>query len=232
MDETIVTGGIGCYNLGALPPFDATDTMGAMGASIGVAHGLDIADIPDPFVAVIGDSSFFHAGIPPLLNIVHNGGNSTVVILDNRTTAMTGHQDHPGIAETLRGEPGKEVEIETLVRACGVTDVHRVDAFDIHAVEETYRQALAFDGPSVVIVEGPCYFVGPGAQGVYEVDTETCIACGTCFELGCPAIKHAKAINEKTGRAKSEIDPVLCVGCDMCAQVCPVEAIHPVESAE
>jgi indolepyruvate ferredoxin oxidoreductase alpha subunit len=145
---------------------------------------------------------------------------------------MTGHQDHPGIAETLRGEPGKEVEIETLVRACGVTDVHRVDAFDIDAVEETYRQALAFDGPSVVIVEGPCYFVGPGAQGVYEVDTETCIACGTCFELGCPAIKHAKAINEKTGRAKSEIDPVLCVGCDMCAQVCPVEAIHPVESAE
>jgi indolepyruvate ferredoxin oxidoreductase, alpha subunit len=232
MEETIVTGGIGCYNLGALPPFDATDTMGAMGASIGVAHGLDIADIPDPFVAVIGDSSFFHAGIPPLLNIVHNGGNSTVVILDNRTTAMTGHQDHPGVAETLRGEPTDKVEIEDLVRACGVKDVHRVDAFDIDAVERTYEEALAFDGPSVVIVEGPCYFVGPGDQGVYEVDTDTCIACGTCFELGCPAIKHAKALNEKTGRAKAEIDPVLCVGCDMCAQVCPVEAIHPAETAE
>ena len=227
MEETIVTGGIGCYNLGALPPFDATDTMGAMGASIGVAHGLDIAEIPDPFVAVIGDSSFFHAGIPPLLNIVHNGGNSTVVILDNRTTAMTGHQDHPGVGQTLGGEPTREVEIEALVRACGVTDVHKVDAFDVEAVEAAYASALAHDGPSVVIVEGPCYFVGPGMQGTYEVDAETCIACGTCFKLGCPAIKRAKEVNEKTGRAKAEIDPVLCVGCDMCAQVCPVEAIHP-----
>jgi indolepyruvate ferredoxin oxidoreductase alpha subunit len=226
MKETIVTGGIGCYNLGALPPFDATDTMGAMGASIGVAHGLDIAEIPDPFMAVIGDSSFFHAGIPPLLNIVHNGGNSTVVILDNRTTAMTGHQDHPGVGETLRGEPTRKIEIEDVVRACGVTDVHKVDAFDIAAVRETYEAALAYDGPSVVIVEGPCYFVGPGAQCTHEVDTETCIACGTCLELGCPAIKHSKQINEKTGRAKSEIDPVLCVGCDMCAQVCPTGAIH------
>jgi len=232
MKETIVTGGIGCYNLGALPPFDATDTMGAMGASIGVAHGLDIAEIPDPSVAVIGDSSFFHAGIPPLLNIVHNGGNSTVVILDNRTTAMTGHQDHPGVAETLTGKPGKEIDVEEVVRACGVTDVHKVDAFDIELIEETYRDALAYDGPSVVIVEGPCYFVGPGAQGTYDVDLETCIACGTCFKLGCPAIKLSKEVNEKTGRAKAEIDPVLCVGCDMCAQVCPVEAIHPVESEE
>jgi len=122
---------------------------------------------------VIGDSSFFHAGIPPLLNIVHNGGNSTVVILDNRTTAMTGHQDHPGVEQTLMGGSTRMVEIEDVVRACGVADVHRVDAFDIDAIEETYAAALAYDGPSVVIVEGPCYFVGPGAQGTYEVDTET-----------------------------------------------------------
>jgi indolepyruvate ferredoxin oxidoreductase alpha subunit len=232
LKKVIVAGGIGCYNLGALPPFDATDTMGAMGASVGVAHGLDIATIQEPFMAVIGDSSFFHAGIPPLLNVVHNGGNSTVSILDNRTTAMTGHQDHPGVEHTLSGSPTRKVEIEDVVRACGVTDVHKVDAFDVEAVRTTYEAALAYDGPSVVIVEGPCFFVGPGASGTYEVDLDTCIACGTCRRLGCPAIKLSKQVNPKTGRSKTEIDPVLCVGCDMCAQVCPTDAIHPVESAD
>jgi len=232
MKDVVVAGGIGCYNLGALPPFDATDTMGAMGASIGVAHGFDVANIPDRFMAVIGDSSFFHAGIAPLLNIVHNGGNSKVVILDNQTTAMTGHQDHPGVGVKLGGEPVTKVEIETIVRACGVTDVHKVDAFDVKAVEKTFRQALAFNGPSVVIVEGPCFFVGPGASGTYEVDSDTCTACETCFRLGCPAIVHSEEVNVKTGKPKSKIDPVLCVGCDMCAQVCPTGAIHPAGSAE
>ena len=229
MKDVIVAGGIGCYNLGALPPFDATDTMGAMGASIGVAHGFDVAGIPDRFTAVIGDSSFFHAGIPPLLNIVHNGSNANVVILDNQTTAMTGHQDHPGIGENLRGERAPKVEIEALVRACGVSDVHKVNAFDVKAVQQTFEKALAFDGPSVVIVEGPCFFVGPGASGAYEVDTDACIACGACFRLGCPAIVRSDELHAKTGKPKAKIDPVLCVGCDMCAQVCTSDAIHPLE---
>jgi indolepyruvate ferredoxin oxidoreductase alpha subunit len=230
MKKVVVTGDIGCYNLGALPPFNATDTMGAMGASVGVAHGFDVAGIPDPFVAVIGDSTFFHAGIPPLLDIVHNGGKSTVVILDNHTTAMTGHQDHPGVKFKLGGEPAYKVEIEAIVRASGVTDVHKVDAFDVRAVEKALKDALAFDGPSVVIVDGPCFFVGPGAAGTFVVDSDTCTACGICFRLGCPAITQSIPVNARTGHRKAEIDPVLCVGCDVCAQVCPTGAIRAAEA--
>jgi len=231
MKDVVVAGDIGCYNLGALPPFNATDTMGAMGASVGVAHGFDVAGIPDPFVAVIGDSTFFHAGIAPLLNIVHNGGKSTVVILDNHTTAMTGHQDHPGVNVRLGGVPAPKVDIEGIVRASGVTDVHRADPFDVKAVEKALKEALAFDGPSVVIVDGPCVFVGPDRDVTYAVESEYCPACGVCFRLGCPAIVRSDKVNARTGRQKADIDPVLCVGCDMCAQVCPTEAIYQVPAA-
>jgi indolepyruvate ferredoxin oxidoreductase alpha subunit len=201
--------------------------MGAMGASVGVAHGFDVAGIPDPFVAVIGDSTFFHAGIAPLLDIMHNGGKSTVVILDNHTTAMTGHQDHPGVPMRLGGQPVPKVDIEAIVRASGVSDLHKVDAFDVKAVSGALEEALAFDGPSVVIVDGPCFFVGPGPAGAYQVEAEMCNGCGLCFRLGCPAIIHSAEVYTKTGRHKAEVDPVLCVGCDMCAQVCPTVAIHP-----
>jgi indolepyruvate ferredoxin oxidoreductase alpha subunit len=226
MKEVVIAGDIGCYNLGALPPFNATDTMGAMGASVGVAHGFDIAGMEEPFLAVIGDSTFFHAGVAPLLNIVHNGGNATTVILDNHTTAMTGHQDHPGIAEKLGGQTVRKVDIEAVVRACGVDDVHKVDAFDVKGVDRALKAALAFEGPSVVIVDGPCFFVGPGGAEPYEVDLARCNGCTLCFRLGCPAIIRSSEKDAKTGRAKAEIDPVLCVGCDMCAQICPREAIY------
>ncbi len=229
LKKVVVAGDIGCYNLGALSPFNATDTMGAMGASVGVAHGFDVAGIPDPFVAVIGDSTFFHAGIPPLLDIVHNGGKSTVVILDNHTTAMTGHQDHPGVPMKLGGQPAPKVDIEAVVWASGVTDVHKVDAFDVKAVGKALEEALAFDGPSVVIVDGPCFFVGPGSAGIYAVEVEMCNGCGLCFRLGCPAIIQSAELDAKRGRPKAEIDPVLCVGCDMCAQICPRQAIYLAE---
>ncbi len=222
----VVAGDIGCYNLGALPPFNATDTMGAMGASVGVAHGFDKAGLPDPFVAVIGDSTFFHAGVAPLLNIVHNNGRSTVLILDNYTTAMTGHQDHPGTATTLSGELGQRVDIETLVRAMGVEHVRRVNAFDVKAVEKSIKEAVSFDGPSVVIMDGPCVFVEWERVPPFEVDLEKCNGCSLCFRLGCPAIIRTDKLDAKTGRPKAEIDPVLCVGCDMCRQVCPRRAIY------
>ena len=232
MKTVVIAGDIGCYNLGALPPFNATDTMGSMGASVGVAHGFDIAGMEEPFLAVIGDSTFFHAGIAPLLNIVHNGGNSTVVILDNRTTAMTGHQDHPGIAEKLGGETVRKVDIEAVVRASGVDDVHKVDAFDVKQVDQATKAAIAYDGPSVVIVDGPCFFVGPGTKEPYDVDLDRCNGCTLCFRLGCPAIIRSEELDEKTRRPKAEIDPVLCVGCDMCAQICPREAIFATEWAQ
>jgi indolepyruvate ferredoxin oxidoreductase alpha subunit len=229
MRKIVIAGDIGCYNLGALPPFNATDTMGAMGASVGVAHGFDVAGVTEPFLAVIGDSTLFHSGIAPLTNIVHNGGNSTVVILDNHSTAITGHQDHPGIAEKLGGEVAQKIEIEGMVRACGVSHVQKVDPFDVKAVDKAMKEALAFDGPSVVIMDGPCFFVGPGDQGDYAVDLDLCNGCALCFRLGCPAIIRSEEMDAKYKRPKAEIDPVLCVGCDMCAQICPREAIYPIE---
>lgn len=222
----VVTGDIGCYNLGALPPFSATHTMGCMGASIGVAHGLDKAGIQDEFVAVIGDSTFFHAGIPPLLNIVHNKGKSTVILLDNRTTAMTGHQDHPGTNTTLMGEETEEVGLEPLVRAMGVKEVRVVDPWNLDEVERGIRNCLDHDGPAVLIVSGPCVFVGAERGPAYEVDSDMCNGCGLCFRLGCPAIVQSEEMDLKRKRPKAEIDKVLCFGCDLCAQLCPCDAIR------
>jgi indolepyruvate ferredoxin oxidoreductase alpha subunit len=229
--RVVIAGDIGCYNLGALPPFNATDTMGSMGASVGVAHGFDIAGLPDPFLAVIGDSTFFHAGITPLLNIVHNNGKSTVVILDNHTTAMTGHQDHPGLGVKLGNEPARKIDIEGLVRASGISHVAKVNAFEVEEVEKALDEALAFDGPSVVIVDGSCVFVDTPPSGTYEVNAPACNGCALCFRLGCPAIIRSETLDAKSGRHLADIDPVLCVGCDMCAQICPRDAIYAVPSA-
>lgn len=230
MKDLIIVSDIGCYNLGALAPFFATDFMGSMGAGFGVAHGFEIGDIKktgQKVLGIVGDSTFFHNGVTPLLNVVHNGGNSTLMVLDNGTTAMTGHQDHPGLDKTLHG-PGKRVDIANLARACGVEHVIKVNAFDVRGVEKAIKEGLAYEGPSFIVVEGPCFFVGQGSGPVYEVDTATCNGCTLCFRLGCPAIVQSDELDEKTGRPKAWIDPVLCVGCDMCAQICPRHAIGPV----
>lgn len=227
MKNLVIVSDIGCYNLGALAPFYATDFMGSMGAGFGVAHGFDIGGIAkagQKVLGIVGDSTFFHAGITPLVNIVHNGGNSTLMILDNATTAMTGHQDHPGLDQSLAGK-GKKVDIAGLVRACGVEHVQKVDAFDVKGVDRAIKAGLAYEGPSVVVVEGPCYFVGDNTHPTYEVDLVSCNGCSLCFRLGCPAIAVSEELDVKTKRSKAWIDPVLCVGCDMCAQICPRDAI-------
>ncbi|MGC9529410.1 MAG: indolepyruvate ferredoxin oxidoreductase subunit alpha [Candidatus Bipolaricaulaceae bacterium] len=227
-----VAGDIGCYNLGCLPPFNAQHTMGCMGASIGVLHGMAIAGLPERGVATIGDSTFFHAGLPALANMVHNQGRGVVIIMDNGTTAMTGHQDHPGTGWSLHGSQPKRVELVPLVRALGVEKVTTVDAFDVEQVKKGLQDCLAYDGPSVLITQGPCVHLSKPAGAAYWVDSEQCIACGECFKLGCPAIVRSGDTHPKTGRPKSSIDPTLCVGCDMCRQACPVGAIHAPDSEE
>jgi indolepyruvate ferredoxin oxidoreductase alpha subunit len=220
-----VAGDIGCYNLGTLPPFRAQHTMGAMGASIGVLHGMSLADIPEPRVCTIGDSTFFHSGMAPLVNMVHNHSRGVVILMDNSVTAMTGHQDHPGLDWAVtRDRPAQRIEIEPLVLAMGVEKVKVVDAFKIEEVEAGLKECLDYEGPSVLITRGECVFVSRDPQPAYFVDLGVCVACQLCFKVGCPAIGLADEKNPKNNKFKSRIEPTLCTGCDICRQVCPTGA--------
>ena len=221
-----VAGDIGCYNLGTLPPFEAQHTMGAMGASVGVLHGMSLAEIPENRVCTIGDSTFFHSGMAPLVNMVHNRSRGVVILMDNSSTAMTGHQDHPGIDwSVLEEREARKVDMEKVVRAIGVEKVKVVDAFNVKEVEAGLKECLDFDGPSVLITRGECIFVSRNPQPPYHVDLEKCIACHVCFRVGCPAIGLSTEKNPKNKKFKSHIDPTLCIGCDICRQVCPTGAI-------
>jgi indolepyruvate ferredoxin oxidoreductase alpha subunit len=225
-----VAGDIGCYAMGALPPFDVIDTLGCMGASFGVAQGVDAVGAntdKQPWVAVLGDSTFFHAGMPALANIVYNQGASTLMILDNDTTAMTGQQENPSSGKTLQGQQTHKIDIEAVVRAMGVQDVFVVNAFDEPQVEKTLKQALAIkDRPSVIISKGPCVFLDHYPEKfIYAVSNDACNGCSLCFRVGCPAIFKGE-IDKTTKQPKALIDPLLCVGCDICAQVCPHDAIY------
>ncbi|MHB1160433.1 MAG: indolepyruvate ferredoxin oxidoreductase subunit alpha [Chloroflexota bacterium] len=215
----IVAGDIGCYTLAVLPPLLTMDTAGCMGASIGNAMGMEKAGVPNKVIAVIGDSTFLHSGMTPLLDVVYNGGTITILILDNYTTAMTGHQEHPGTGLSAQGQPARKVDLEKLVRGLGVEDVKVVDAFDLSGVQAAIRDSVERDEPSVVIVRGACAVKARAAGEAYVVDASICNGCSACLRLGCPAIAR------RDGKAR--IEPGLCVGpaCGVCEQVCPIEAI-------
>ena len=229
--KVVVNGDIGCYTLGFSPPLSAVHSTGCMGASIGVAHGVAKAGIAQKNVAVIGDSTFLHAGIPALLNVAYNGGKTLTIILDNRTTAMTGHQDHPGTGRTLQGQPAPAVNLEALVRALGICHVTTVDPYDLETLERTLRTYLDVDEPAVVIASRPCALL-PGVRlerVPMAIRSEACLGCGLCLSIGCPALSQSATRTAKNGRPVAEIDPLLCAGCGICRQLCPAGAISPRE---
>lgn len=222
-----VNGDIGCYTLGMVPPLSAIHTCGAMGASIGTAHGAVKAGSPEHHVAVLGDSTFFHTGIPALINAAYNRAPIVTIIMDNRVTGMTGHQENPGTGHTLQGQEAPVIEIEPLVRACGIQHVKTVPAYAVDEVEKTLKEYLKLDEPAVLITREECALL-PAARKRWvplEVIADACNGCTLCFRIGCPAILKSDELDEKTGRPKALIDTAACTGCEVCAQICPRDAI-------
>jgi len=220
-----VMGDIGCYTLGALPPLLAMDSCVCMGASVGLGIGLDKASEPGRTVAVIGDSTFLHSGIAPLVDMAWNRSGGVLLILDNRTTAMTGRQPTAASSPTGTNEPcaageSPPIEFEALCRAAGIEDVAVVDPFDLGALDEALKKALADERPSVIITNRPCILLSQAERRPpLAVDEDLCRGCGQCTKLGCPAIVVEDEV--------AKILPLLCTGCGLCAQVCKFDAIGP-----
>lgn len=225
--KAIVTGDIGCYSLGAFAPLSAMDTIVCMGASIGNAHGMEKARQEGRVAAIIGDSTFFHSGITGLLNVVYNRGKSTVIVLDNRTTAMTGHQDHPGTGRTLMGDETREALVEDVARGVGVKRVRVIDPYDLDNTYNVLKEELDADEPSVVVSKRACVLgARVKTERQYSVIEDYCKACGACLKLGCPAIEIGDPDPDNPKKRKVRINDVLCVGCGMCVQVCKFGAIE------
>lgn len=221
-----VAGDIGCYTLGVAPPLSAMDTCICMGASISVAHGLEKAGVnPSKVVGVIGDSTFLHSGITPLLDMVYNGSHGTILILDNGTTAMTGRQEHPGTGKSLAGDAAPQVNLEALVAALGVPDVEVIDPYELEKMEARLKKALAFEGVSVMIARRPCMLIPHEDYPAQQVDAELCKLCGRCLKIGCPAISKEQVGEGEKPRYRPVINDLLCEGCSVCAQSCPFEVI-------
>ncbi len=221
-DEIPIHGDIGCYALSLLPPLEAIWTEYVMGASISLANGQSIA-FGKKIVATIGDSTFFHNGIQPLVDAVYKNLDVLVMILDNRTTAMTGHQPHPGTGGSETGRKFNEIDIEALVKALGVKYVKTVDPYDLKATREAIKEAMQVKGPAVIIAKRECIIPVIRRGEIEELPTvieDKCVGCKACILLtGCPALVY----DPETNRVK--IDPLICTGCGICNQLCPFDAI-------
>ncbi len=218
-----VFGDIGCYSLGALPPLSALDAMLCMGASVSMAHGAEKAhgrDYSRGAVAVIGDSTFMHSGITALIGAAYNGSNLTLLILDNGTTAMTGHQQNPSTGKALCGFSAPRIDLVKLCEAAGAASVRVEDAYDLSGCEKAIREETQREGVSVIIARRPCALITSRAEKPYRIDG--CHKCGMCLEIGCPAIR-------KEPDGASVIDENLCSGCGVCAQLCAFDAISIAE---
>ena len=222
-NKITVLGDIGCYTLGSAAPLCALDSTLCMGASISGLHGYNKAskgETENKSVAVIGDSTFMHSGMTGLANIAYNGSNSTVIILDNSITGMTGHQQNPTTGYNIKGDPATKIDLEALCHALGINRVRVVDPYNLDECEKAVKEELAVAEPSVIISRRPCVllkYVKPKKPVV--VNKDKCRSCKRCMKLGCPSV-HIDA------DGKAGIDNTLCVGCGVCEQLCPFDAIH------
>lgn len=221
-------GDIGCYTLGAVAPLSVVDTTICMGASISSLHGMEKAkgkDYIKNWVAVIGDSTFLHTGVNSLMNMMYNKATGTVMILDNSTTGMTGHQDHAATGKTLLAEPTYAIDIPALCRAIGVKNVVEVNAFDIEKLEKVVKEEVAKDEVSVIITKSPCVLLDKSKKPVYIAHEDKCKKCGMCMKPGCPAMT-------RNADGTIHIDDTMCTGCGLCETLCKFEAIELVEAGD
>lgn len=221
-------GDIGCYTLGAVAPLSVVDTTMCMGSSISTLHGMEKAkgrEYIKNWVAVIGDSTFLHTGVNSLMNMVYNNASGTVLILDNSTTGMTGHQDHAATGKTLMGEDTYAIDIPGLCRAMGVPNVTVVNAFDIAELERVVKEENAKDQVSVIITKSPCVLLSKGKKPLYAAHKDKCRKCGMCMKPGCPAMT-------KNEDGTIHIDDTMCTGCGLCEKLCKFGAIELVKDGD
>lgn len=226
-NKLTVMGDIGCYTLGAVAPLAAIDTTICMGASVSGIHGFNKANdgkTDKNTVAVIGDSTFMHSGVTGLINIAYNGSNSTVIILDNSITGMTGHQQNPTTGYNLKGDPCSKIDLEALCKSVGIKSVRVVDPYDLAECDTVIKEELSKDEPSVIISRRPCALLKYVKHaGPIAVDTDKCVGCKSCMKIGCPAVSVIDG--------KVKIDNTLCTGCGVCAQMCKFDVFKAVKEA-